>query len=687
MKKRITAFLITAVLLLSITIPCALAVSEDIGYIRVEAGQVHVVALKEDGTVWTWGSNICGALGDGTQKSRYVPTRVNGLTDIVDIFVGWAYTFALKADGTVWGWGSNWAGQMGISASIMGETFVPIQLEGFAFPHKEVDESGEYKILGASGYDYDGEMEYDFGIKADGSVWHKGVELKEFFGARDVSMGMEGNSYIVTADGTLMVMGDNRYGQLGSGFSSKINIPQRVEGISGVKDVSVCYNIYVLHNDGTVSDMGSAGSKPRFTKVSVDDVVKIVQTVRDVYILKSDGSVWRQPIYFDNPDVGAQELTELVKVEELSNIVNIKATWNHAIAIDKDGKAYVDIAWNEDDALFSADSELTEGFNLLSGIEAVKDGCITDKRITLLTTDGRVLTAYRDTAVKDNNEIRPISGIRALKELDIGGAAKAVETVGLYPGDYYIVLKADGTVCVLSQENGIDKYEYISGMSNITDICTNNYSVLGLDAEGYVWQLGADGGNLGIDDIAEYMQPYRLPWLKNIAAIAAGDDFSSHSYFAVTHTGELHAWGDNAGNRLFSNDTAQYTEWRPVKSSVINMTIGDSVILVNGYEVAIPAAPVIVDSRTLVPIREIAENLGGTVEWEEPGQITIRMKQDILILNIGSREAWYNGEKETIDIAPALIDGKTFLPLRYICERLGADVIWEETAQRISITK
>ena len=95
----------------------------------------------------------------------------------------------------------------------------------------------------------------------------------------------------------------------------------------------------------------------------------------------------------------------------------------------------------------------------------------------------------------------------------------------------------------------------------------------------------------------------------------------------------------------------------------------------------------IINSRTIVPIREVVEHLGGIVEWENSGRITVTMDQNVLILNIGSFESQFNGNYETIDVAPALINGKTFLPLRYVCEKLEADVLWEETAQRITITK
>ena len=139
---------------------------------------------------------------------------------------------------------------------------------------------------------------------------------------------------------------------------------------------------------------------------------------------------------------------------------------------------------------------------------------------------------------------------------------------------------------------------------------------MALDTEGSVWQLGATvSGNLGGDDHAEYRQPYLIPGLSGIKAIAAGKDY----YFAVTENSELYAWGENGENQLFPSDYyTNYTAWKPIKSSVINMTIGNATILVNNHSVDIPAAPVIYESRTLVPIREVVENLGGIIEWEDP---------------------------------------------------------------------
>ncbi|WP_174591115.1 RCC1 domain-containing protein [Methanocella conradii] len=79
----------------------------------ISFGRGHCAALKDDGTVWTWGDNSYGQLGDGTNKSRPIPMRVHGLSNITHIAAGDAYTIAISEDGTIWGWGDDSCGQLG----------------------------------------------------------------------------------------------------------------------------------------------------------------------------------------------------------------------------------------------------------------------------------------------------------------------------------------------------------------------------------------------------------------------------------------------------------------------------------------------------------------------------------------------------------------------------------------------
>ncbi len=77
------------------------------------AGAYHSLAVKGDGTVWAWGYNAAGNLGDGTTTDRWTPVQVTNLTGVIAVSAGWAHSIALKSDGTVWAWGTNNFGQLG----------------------------------------------------------------------------------------------------------------------------------------------------------------------------------------------------------------------------------------------------------------------------------------------------------------------------------------------------------------------------------------------------------------------------------------------------------------------------------------------------------------------------------------------------------------------------------------------
>jgi len=98
------------------------------GVTAISAGEEHTVALKSDGTVWTWGYNKYGQLGDGTKKTRKTPVRVTGLSDVTAISAGLYHTLALKTDETVWAWGANAGGQLGDGTTTNRK--IPVQVTG-----------------------------------------------------------------------------------------------------------------------------------------------------------------------------------------------------------------------------------------------------------------------------------------------------------------------------------------------------------------------------------------------------------------------------------------------------------------------------------------------------------------------------------------------------------------------------
>ncbi len=81
------------------------------GYVHATAGTHHTAAIKTDGSLWAWGRNNYGQLGDGTTTERHTPVKIGDAYALVS--GGYGHTVALKADGSVWAWGDNNYGQIG----------------------------------------------------------------------------------------------------------------------------------------------------------------------------------------------------------------------------------------------------------------------------------------------------------------------------------------------------------------------------------------------------------------------------------------------------------------------------------------------------------------------------------------------------------------------------------------------
>ncbi|MFP5501789.1 MAG: RCC1 domain-containing protein [Candidatus Sericytochromatia bacterium] len=103
------------------------------GVVAIASGEDHMLALKADGTVWAWGDNGLGQLGDGKAGFGtlvYTPVRVAGLENVAKIAAGNGYSLAAKADGTVWAWGANGAGQLGIGKTDFEPHALPLPVVG-----------------------------------------------------------------------------------------------------------------------------------------------------------------------------------------------------------------------------------------------------------------------------------------------------------------------------------------------------------------------------------------------------------------------------------------------------------------------------------------------------------------------------------------------------------------------------
>jgi alpha-tubulin suppressor-like RCC1 family protein len=122
-------------------------------WVAVSAGG-HSAARKSDGSIWVWGSNANGQLGDGTTTRQTSPIKVGTDKDWTAVVAGGAHTLALKSNGVLWAWGNTTDGQLGIS-SFSGNRDTPVQVTGAA---------NNWVAMSASVW-------HTLALRSDGSLW------------------------------------------------------------------------------------------------------------------------------------------------------------------------------------------------------------------------------------------------------------------------------------------------------------------------------------------------------------------------------------------------------------------------------------------------------------------------------------------------------------------------------------
>ncbi len=125
-----------------------------------------------------------------------------------------------------------------------------------------------------------------------------------------------------------------------------------------------------------------------------------------------------------------------------------------------------------------------------------------------------------------------------------------------------------------------------------------------------------------------------------------------------------------------------------VKKTEIKMTIDSLTASVNGEAKTLDAAPIIRNSRTMLPVRFVAENLGATVGWDDATKtVSVKSADATIEIVIGATTAKVNGKEITLD-SPAFIENsRTYLPVRVVAENLGATVAWDDATKTATLTK
>ena len=207
-------------------------------WVAVAAGDSHAVAIKANGSLWAWGQNDYGQLGDGTNIGHNAPARVGKAKGWAAVAAGSRHTLAIKSNGSLWAWGSNEHGQLGDGTNI--SRTAPVQ----------VGSDKDWKSVST-------DCRHNMAIKADGSLWAWGANDCGQLGdgtdtdrnapvrvgeAKDWAVVAVGASHTLAIknDGSLWAWGSNHDSEIGTGDSgpNRYAAPVRVDSAKGWKAVS-----------------------------------------------------------------------------------------------------------------------------------------------------------------------------------------------------------------------------------------------------------------------------------------------------------------------------------------------------------------------------------------------------------------------------------------------------------------
>jgi alpha-tubulin suppressor-like RCC1 family protein len=334
------------------------------GIVDISGGYSHALALKSDGTVWAWGMNLYGETGENDSSTiNYSPIQVKGpgnvgfLTNIVQITSGNFNSFALKNDGTVWSWGYNDKGRLGDGTTVNKTT--PIQVVG-------KDGIGYLtNVKKISGGNY-----HTLTIKNDGTLWGWGTNTYGQLGNNTQvdsytpvqTLGKDGISYLVNIEDiaaggdhsvallknrTVLTWGTNIYGQLGDNTLVGKIIPVQVKGPAGVGILTDVF--YIAAGQGNTIAMkrnGEIWGWGRNTKGQLDDGSSINKLspvkslnikfygipIADTSVLINPGllKIFSYPsiIEFENYIINLQNANVLLKSSFEISIDDFTGTWN-----------------------------------------------------------------------------------------------------------------------------------------------------------------------------------------------------------------------------------------------------------------------------------------------------------------------------------------------------------------------
>ena len=321
--------------------------SGSVNWTTISNGYHFSTSVKADGTLWTWGYNDSGQLGQGNITPKSSPVQVGALTNWASTTAGIDFMAAIKTDGTLWTWGSNTSGKLGDGTTIRKSS--PIQVGALT--------NWNSVCLGTN---------FITTIKNDGTLWTWGNNSNGQLGDGTVTSTSspsqigtltnwtqasngDRNAAAVKSDGTLWTWGFNGSGQLGLGDIASRSSPTQVGALTNWKQIACGYTHNVaVKTDGTLwgwgwNSLGQLGLGDRTNRSSPVQIGSMTNWAsvscgyQHTTAIKTDGTLWSwgSNTYGQIGDSTSVAKSSPVQIGSMTNWSILSDGFYHTIALQK----------------------------------------------------------------------------------------------------------------------------------------------------------------------------------------------------------------------------------------------------------------------------------------------------------------------------------------------------------------
>ncbi|MDP4201347.1 MAG: gliding motility-associated C-terminal domain-containing protein [Bacteroidota bacterium] len=508
-------------------------------WMQVSAGAQHILALKKDGTLWSWGSNGNGQLGLGMYSPRNMPTQVGTSTDWSQISAGWDHSLAIKKDGSLWVWGGNYDGQLGDSTTVSEST--PIQ----------ICEADAWSQISAG-------IRHSLAIKKNGTLW---------------AWGMNNNSQLgdgTTVNKIIPIQVGSAVGWIQVSAGDGQTIALRDCSTTSTTNATICRGSSYTFNGTTYTEAGTYTT--HLTNAGGCDSIATL----NLSVKSTSGSLWA---WGSNNcgqlgDGTTNEKLIPTPIGSASDWTHITAGRLHSLAIKQDGTLWV---WGfnssmmlglavSDKAVPTQLGSSTDWEQIVAGLDCSQ----------ALKTDGSLWAWGRNA----QGELGDGTTVEKYTPKHIGTATNWDKISNM--SENCVALKKDGTMWAWGYGNSSWSSNWIPTQigsdSDWSQITAGYDFVIALKKDGTLWTWGYNwSGQLGDGTTINRMTPAQIGTSSDWIQISAGTSF----VIALKKDGTLWAWGlNNWGqlgdgtiiNRLAPTQVGNNNDWAQISAGAYHST-------------------------------------------------------------------------------------------------------------------